>query len=177
MEAVPEVQISLDSVVQKASDLEGILRSCKARLCESREGGGGGWGSVETQDWHNAQFDAESTADEPQLQERDTSPKWAVGSPTVSLPPPVPVSAHPPPRPPPSRTTVTNAAGANDAATTAAWQKLTSYIVGLEKEVRHYRKLVEDLQAREVYSQQLAGYLPQVHACYNHFCKLQGSLQ
>ncbi len=47
---------------------------------------------------------------------------------------------------------------------THAWRQLTSYIVGLEKEVHHYRKLVEELQAREVYSQQLAGYLPQVSA-------------
>lgn len=88
------VEISLESVLRKASRLEDSLRSCKAKAL------------IPPPD------------------------KGRVSSP----PPPVPASL--PPTPAPSNKELSD-----------QWQKLTAYIVSLEKEVQYYKQLVQDVQS------------------------------
>ena len=79
--------------------------------------------------------------------------------------PPLPSSATNPPLPGPSDATnpplpsdatpdhlLPNENGA--AVTAMAWQNLTSYIVGLEKQLQYYQSLVEDMQHTVVLQQE-----------------------
>ena len=93
------VEVSLDSVLRKAADLEGCLRGCKTRL-------------------QGVLSDDEGQVSTPTLQVQDD------GRPSVQ--------GYSSPSP--------------GTEVTEQWQKLTAYIVSLEKEVKYYKQLVEDVQ-------------------------------
>ena len=95
--------VSLESVVEKASELERVLRSCK----------------------NVAVNETKSTTR--QLEGRD--PIHEESFEVSHRPSPSP---HAQPR------------GGEDAGLTAQWHRLSTYIVGLEKEVQYYKQLVEE---------------------------------
>lgn len=98
------VEISLDSVLRKATELEDSLRECRARA-----GGVPGEGRVSHQSTLCPEY---NTVTAPvQLQEK------SVSKPLTST------------------------------DISEQWQKLTAYIVSLEKEVQYYKQLVQDVQA------------------------------
>lgn len=97
--------ISLDSVVEKASELERLLRGCKIA----------------------AEYEKPST---PPLQEGRGH--------TSSSSSRVNTSDYPSPRP--------EADGGPVVGLNTHWNQLSAYIVGLEKEMRYYKQLVDDNQ-------------------------------
>jgi hypothetical protein len=104
--------ISLDSVVEKASELERLLRGCKIAA----------------------------------EQEKPSTPPLQEGRGHTSSSSNVNTSDFPSPR--------SEADGDAVAGLNTHWNQLSAYIVGLEKEIRYYKQLVDDNQRRHASTQQ-----------------------
>lgn len=117
------VEISLDSVLRKATELVDSLRQCKARAAVSpvspagSEGGGRAYGRSP-------------------LPSSPAAPQSPLQAPMA-----VPLAATP-------------------QDTADQWQKLTAYIVSLEKEVQYYKQLVQDVQIKQRPDSRSAGGNP-----------------
>ena len=119
------MEISLDSVLQKATELVDSLKQCKAKAAAplSPSEGPSPWGTSS-----------------------GCSPLYP--SPALPASPLYPSPAQPAS---PLQSPMLSSAAATAAVvdTAGQWQKLTAYIVSLEKEVQYYKQMVQDVQAKQ----------------------------
>ena len=121
MEESSFLEVSLDSVLRKATELVDSLRECKAR--------------------------AASPLTPPPL-----TPGLTGGRAPLPSNHPPPLICTSPALPASPLQSAATAATANDTA--EQWQRLTAYIVSLEKEVQYYKQLSQDVQARQAQGNQ-----------------------
>lgn len=137
-----EVGVSLDSVVLKAAELEGLLRGCRAMTS-------GAGRRRRAEEW-------------PDTDSRQSPGEYQYHSGPSEVPSVAPESLSDPQDLPPDVGPSTNE--------TESWHQLTSYIVGLEKQVQYYKSLVEGMQHAAVAShwQEGAGGSPYVEGLFGH---------